>query len=510
MFSLYNVRVKQVNFYGEPHMKKLLVIILSICLLCSAVPAFAGSSYIVFFENCGITSEENIIYGVPEKTPYTEISSRILTPGTPSYTDYGSTGLVTTGTTVTVNGIKGTFVIKADINSDGRITSTDYLLVKKSFSTTPLTGLKLTAGDLNRDGKISSVDYIGIRSYMRGKYPLPTALPEMPEGNDISVVTPTETEKVHIANASVRGIMTLTEFTTASVLPYADGNNDIYYPEAVTLKWISRGENYKVSISTDPNMTGSKVYEGGGHSLTLTDLFGGTRYFYRIETENGESPVKYFETAAEPRTISIDGVSNSRDIGGYVTKDGTKKIKQGILYRTAQLNNITDQGVIDLKDKYAVKTEIDLSGGGNTSSLLTGVIRQEFWSIKSYSEITNISLQSNLKNALEVFADANAYPVLFHCMAGRDRTGTIAAILLAISGVDELTIYRDYHLTYTSWWGNNDNTRPEELNMMMYTLLSLFEEEEDLQQAMTNFLIDEIGLSEDTINKIVNNITEPV
>ena len=289
-----------------------------------------------------------------------------------------------------------------------------------------------------------------------------------------------------------------------------DGNNDIYYPEAVTLKWISRGENYKVSISTDPNMTGSKVYEGGGHSLTLTDLFGGTRYFYRIETENGESPVKYFETAAEPRTITIDGVSNSRDIGGYVTKDGTKKIKQGILYRTAQLNNITDQGVIDLKDKYAVKTEIDLSGGGNTSLLLTGVIRQEFWSIKSYSEITNISLQSNLKNALEVFADANAYPVLFHCIAGRDRTGTIAAILLAISGVDELTIYRDYHLTYTSWWGNNDNTRPEELNMMMYTLLSLFEEEEDLQQAMTNFLIDEIGLSEDTINKIVNNITEPV
>jgi len=43
--------------------------------------------------------------------------------------------------------------------------------------------------------------------------------------------------------------------------------------------------------------------------------------------------------------------------------------------------------------------------------------------------------------------DPNRHPVLFHCMAGKDRTGFVAAVLLRLLGVDEKVVMDDYLLT---------------------------------------------------------------
>ena len=52
-----------------------------------------------------------------------------------------------------------------------------------------------------------------------------------------------------------------------------------------------------------------------------------------------------------------------------------------------------------------------------------------------------------LAGALEVLADAEAYPAVFHCAAGKDRTGVLAAVILGLLGVDDDTIATDYGLS---------------------------------------------------------------
>ena len=51
-----------------------------------------------------------------------------------------------------------------DINGDGKVGSTDYILVRKHIlGTSKLTGDKLTRADVNSDGVINIQDYINVR-----------------------------------------------------------------------------------------------------------------------------------------------------------------------------------------------------------------------------------------------------------------------------------------------------------------------------------------------------------
>ena len=66
-----------------------------------------------------------------------------------------------------------TVVVYGDANGDGKITSTDYLLLKKYFqNTSALQGIYLYAMDVNRDGKLQSSDYLRIKAYFSGKQDL--------------------------------------------------------------------------------------------------------------------------------------------------------------------------------------------------------------------------------------------------------------------------------------------------------------------------------------------------
>src|SRR3984885_16112342 len=52
--------------------------------------------------------------------------------------------------------------------------------------------------------------------------------------------------------------------------------------------------------------------------------------------------------------------------------------------------------------------------------------------------------RAELRHVLEVIADAAPGPLLFHCVAGKDRTGLIAALLLALADVEPAAIAADY------------------------------------------------------------------
>ena len=159
------------------------------------------------------------------------------------------------------------------------------------------------------------------------------------------------------------------------------------------------------------------------------------------------------------RAVTIEGVSNVRDLGGWTTSDG-KKIKYGTIYRSAQLENVTENGKIEAK-RLGIKTDVDLRGMSSAVSPLgDGVKRLNFnapWYVdETDGKGNNTGLDGDdafvqaFVNEIKACADPDNYPMIFHCSLGRDRTGTLAAMLLAVCGVEKSDIIKEYELSWLS------------------------------------------------------------
>lgn len=178
--------------------------------------------------------------------------------------------------------------------------------------------------------------------------------------------------------------------------------------------------------------------------------------------------------------VELIGIFNLRDLGGYQTADG-HTVKTGCLFRSDELHALTDAdlevvaglgvGVIyDLRNQYerdlrpnptldgVVVHERqappqDTSGMSLEEKLIAGVAPaqasdEEFGDV--YVRLLTY-LGDELRHIVELAADATNNPLLFHCVAGKDRTGITAAILLGLLGVPDETILDDYELTTELW-----------------------------------------------------------
>jgi len=155
-----------------------------------------------------------------------------------------------------------------------------------------------------------------------------------------------------------------------------------------------------------------------------------------------------------------------RELGGHPTRDGSTTRSHSLL-RADDLVQLTAAGMRALAD-YGVRTVIDLRwpgevaarphpvGEGNAHGVryhhisllandemqwasLTGACTKEMWKVAVLEHT-----RPQLKQVLDVIADAAAEPLLFHCVAGKDRTGLIAALLLALADVEPDAIAADY------------------------------------------------------------------
>jgi len=166
-------------------------------------------------------------------------------------------------------------------------------------------------------------------------------------------------------------------------------------------------------------------------------------------------------TDAEPgRWVHIEGAANTRDAGGYPTRDG-HAVKHGAVYRSGKLSRLSDRGADDYRE-LEITTVIDFCNRVTTWPLFGG----DVWAVQRSSDVRGCPMSfekegspaefyirgvhdnaAEYRKAFEILADPTSYPVLYHCAAGTDRTGVMSALLLSLLGVERDAIIADFRLS---------------------------------------------------------------
>jgi protein-tyrosine phosphatase len=175
-----------------------------------------------------------------------------------------------------------------------------------------------------------------------------------------------------------------------------------------------------------------------------------------------------------PRRVLLEGCLNLRDLGGWRAADG-REVRGGCLFRSDELCRLTADD-LELVASLGVRVVLDLrndlersrrpdrlppgiellertspgSGEGRTieEAIADGDVpdRDDAYMTSVYVDLLT-RLAPELRILLERAASALERPLLFHCVAGKDRTGIAAALLLGLLGVPDETILDDYELT---------------------------------------------------------------
>lgn len=204
------------------------------------------------------------------------------------------------------------------------------------------------------------------------------------------------------------------------------------------------------------------------------------------------------------RHLDLDGTYNVRDLGGYATEDG-HRTRWGTFLRAGTLHELPRRSQDALID-YGVRTVVDLrrtvelEAAPNVFADRPGVLYRHENIVGDEFEETDDSevyeqpkesvyegfytgtldtRQPAIRAALGALADPDAHGTLYHCAAGKDRTGIVSALLLGLAGVSSQTIAEDYglsarylvdtYLTTGIWGGGGMHAAPAEVSPNEYT-----------------------------------------
>lgn len=166
----------------------------------------------------------------------------------------------------------------------------------------------------------------------------------------------------------------------------------------------------------------------------------------------------------------MEGCANFRDLGGYPTADG-RIVKWRLLFRADAPNTLTEADVQTVTGDLGISAVIDLRNSdgvltdGRGLLALSGIGYHHFPFLErrgiapptdgedSERRLTEIYLWMLhnsgilLAQAFTTLAQQVNLPALFHCSAGKDRTGILAATILAVLGVSREDVVADYLMT---------------------------------------------------------------
>lgn len=247
-------------------------------------------------------------------------------------------------------------------------------------------------------------------------------------------------------------------------------------------------------------------------------------------------------SSIKERVLNIEGVINFRDLGGYLTGDG-REVKWGQLYRSAQLDRLSQKGIDDMA-AMGIQVVVDLRFSDETNRYPT--IREAVpdadllsWHDEAETQATGESddIQRSWKESLatndpdqvreamrvnypkKLYSHRAIYrtmllrlsqgqlPLVFHCAAGKDRTGVAAALILSLLGVSNEQIVADYLLTQNeiqhlleTWMsggaGHNDDSADFQKKLASYprnVVQPVFDADERYIQTLLSYVDSRYG-----------------
>jgi protein-tyrosine phosphatase len=198
------------------------------------------------------------------------------------------------------------------------------------------------------------------------------------------------------------------------------------------------------------------------------------------------------------RQIVLEGAHNVRDIGGYKTENG-KITRWKKFIRADGLESLTKSDITKLLD-YGLSIDIDLRSDmeyETWADVLQYCNEVDYYQVQLLRDLkitfgslggiyvdASDSCKKGFYKVFSLMADNPEKTILFHCAAGKDRTGMTAALLLMLAGVSKENIIMDYTVTREN----------------LYSVLDRFSYEND--ENLKNYL----GSEKEYIEKFINHI----
>jgi protein-tyrosine phosphatase len=245
------------------------------------------------------------------------------------------------------------------------------------------------------------------------------------------------------------------------------------------------------------------------------------------------------------RKVELQGAVNFRDLGGYTTRDG-HHVKWGKVYRSADMSKLTDQDMAVLTERK-IAYDVDLRGtqeskqapdrlNPNTDYILcpagsdnVGNMMQSFKG-KTRGDSIMEAYYSNTTYLADrykpFFGKLLAMPedksLVFHCTAGKDRTGIGAALLLYSLGVPYDTIMSDYEASnyyraaenekmaagMVKFMNVNEGVAKDVVSVKKEYLDATFSAIKKQYGSVDNYLKTQIGLSDKDIKELKKKFLE--
>lgn len=208
------------------------------------------------------------------------------------------------------------------------------------------------------------------------------------------------------------------------------------------------------------------------------------------------------------RRINFEHIANFRDLGGLPTASGYAC--EGKLYRSSMLYNLSKvdqatfeslniQTIMDLRSPKEIKNEVNpykdlvknyyhfnLSGraAAGRSSELAKNAKDKYFMAERYMEY--LEQKQELRSLFNVFLQAEAFPLVFHCSAGKDRTGTIAYLIEKLNQVPLADIVADYQVSYTYVQADPKIIHPDKG-------LNIYQSYPEIMQRFDAYFLDQYG-----------------
>lgn len=238
------------------------------------------------------------------------------------------------------------------------------------------------------------------------------------------------------------------------------------------VSWVGAGTGaVTVYAGADRNVSDRSRPVGFGAErgrVLVTNLAAGPRRFFAIVPSQG-SPL-----VVADRDLHLASAPNFRDLGGYRTTDG-RWVRMGLLYRSDQLDRLTSEDlarvaalgighIADLRTSGERRREPDTIPPGAVHEVMNVMADDEGsadlaqvmkliragqaydYGLGIYGKFVSADSARNAYSLLlqRVSEADGRQATLFHCTAGKDRTGWAAAVILTLLGVPRETVVADY------------------------------------------------------------------